>query len=307
MKSKEKIIETFDQVALGFNNSATNAIIKQFVTVYKCSHIHGKGFEIIEMKTAENAEMFNSALVSTSDDAGRLHNNNFTETEWNFKAIGEGMFSVQTLNGVKVFDEYVDIPIGIFDKISSFINGLAVVEKDGKLGIIGKTGQEIVPITYENNSYQPTKGEKVEQFEVLNGVIVAVGESTIDVYSKHGEKLYVADKNNYDATSFSDSFSRRFITYLSRIEKLRDIHENLNKKQNKHNEYTINRMNVRIDTSISDLIRSLGSVNKYNQFINELGKVNGRQNDPMYKKVKDKKYKKSLLEEIEFLKDYDPC
>lgn len=304
---QEENIGKFEQVTLGFNSSVTKAIIKQVITRYRCRHIHAKGGQIIEAVTPENTQMFDSALVAVSDDAGKLRMTDFSEREWNFKPIGEGMFSVQTMSGVKVFDEYVDMPIGLYDKISSFVNGFAVVEKEEKLGIISKAGQEIVPIIYKNNSYETTNGIKVEQFEVLNGVIVAVGDDSIDVYSKHGETLYFADKNGYDTRNFSDSFSRRFITYLSRIESLRDIYNDLVIGPNKYEEAIKNRVNERIDASIVNLILSLGSIKKYEQFINELNMVISRQKDPIYKKVKSKKYKETLKSEIESWHGVDLC
>ncbi len=308
MKKKKfvEITDDFDSIADGFQRSSQNAIIKQNIIPYKCKHIHGERGQIIEVMTPENAQMFNSASVTISDDAGSLSGNVFSETEWNFCSIGDGMFSVQTLNGVDVYDEYVDNPIGTYDHVSLFVNGLGVVGKNGLLGIIDKKGQEIVPIQYKDNSFEPARYSKVEQFEVLKGVIVAVGDSTIDVYSKRGEKLYVADKNGYDTAKASHSPTRRFITYLSRIESLREIYNDIH--QNNYNETTIKRLNARIDKPINDLIcHSFGSVEKYERFITELDKINGREKDPFYKQVKSEKYKKRLEVEIERNKYCDPC
>lgn len=63
---------------------------------------------------------------------------------------------------------------GIFDSASPFSNGLAVVNRHGKMGVINKTGKIILPISYEAitslpvEEYEKNYKEKFKYFPKTN-------------------------------------------------------------------------------------------------------------------------------------------
>lgn len=113
----------------------------------------------------------------------------------------------------------------MYDNASNFHNNIALVSNGLNYGLIGKFGEEIVPVKYKNRDIQEYNSVFFDEFNMdtifkfFDYTILALGEKTLDLYSITGKLLYSADlKNVYSDSRINKTFDKAMIRLIIQLE-----------------------------------------------------------------------------------------
>ena len=114
-----------------------------------------------------------------------------------------------------------------YDNCAGFINGNAIVSKDGKWGVINRSGDMIVPLEYESINmisdkgiYQVLLNEKYGLVNEKGAVLVPLQFSKIEAYSgniawiKEKGELYIYEIDTQRTRKISNDLNIRAVSYI---------------------------------------------------------------------------------------------
>jgi len=171
---------SFNQIVKIFKDMETNA--------FETSNFYWSNERKVEFKAKSKASILVNRSVNGNDNV-------FSSICSRNRFLKNGKYGF--------YDElgFVTIP-AIYDNASDFIDGLAIVEKDGKLGMIGVNNEIVIPCEFD----YPLESKEWSTQTVFNisglfqrfGEIVAVRNGKgIKIYSKNGEGLLYESEDGW--------------------------------------------------------------------------------------------------------------
>ncbi len=201
----------------------------------------------------------------------------------------------------------------IYDNASNFKYDLAIVEQDGKFGIIGKFGQTIIPIEYEykEEDYKSYYDKRLAfdmkcPFLILDEVIFVKGESEFRVYTKAGKVLYSfpVEKAVLTQENLIDTFETRMAKKIAQLEyvskQLRELNKafKLNERDNPLYQRNLNSLKKMAE---QEIYASFGSA--YLHRVIEILKILPNSTNEVYQHIfslEEEKYEEIRHDEIYF-------
>lgn len=155
-------------------------------------YLDTRGKEVIPFKY-ESAEAFNAgvAKVRLSNKWGLINTQGRELTPFKYDDIKEGHTDADRL--VRVYEIYAngkkqygllstagkELTAGVYDKINPFYDGVATMNRNGMLGVLGIDGKEIVPARYSNT----------DEFKFVNGMCLVSWNNKFGYIDKTGKEV----------------------------------------------------------------------------------------------------------------------